>query len=237
MSKPTKPKVVWSYSSKKMFEQCPEKYHRLRVVKDIKDDPGESAIYGTEMHLAAEEFVRDGKPIPEKFAFIRPSIEAVNAWPGTKYCEFKMGLREDLTACDFFAKDVWWRGVADLIVISPCGTKARTVDYKSSKSTKYADMEQLDLMAAAIFIHFPKVMTLHAALMFLVCDEMVPPKPKEYTFMFSRATFEKQRPIIQRIEAAMESGVWNRKEGPLCGWCPVKDCPHWFDGPARKRRK
>lgn len=232
MSRLIKPKVQWSYSTKSLFNQCPYKYYRLKVLKDVKDEGSEATLYGTEMHKAAEEYIRDGTPIPAKFDFIKPSMEIVSGWKGTKLCEYRMGLRQDLTPCDFFAKDVWWRGVADLIVISEDGSRARTVDYKSSKSTKYADMEQLDLMAAAIFLHFPKIVTIKAALMFLVCDEMVPKVPKEYTFMFSRATFDKQKPTIARIEAAMDSGVWNKRESPLCGWCPVKDCENW-----RERRK
>lgn len=232
-TKTVKPKVVWSYSSLKQFETCPKQYHHIRVLKDVKDDGNEATIYGKEMHLAAEEYIRDGKPIPEKFNFIKEPLETVNAWKGEKLCEYKLAVREDLTPCDFFAKDVWWRGVADLIVISEDGTKARVIDYKSSKNTKYADVSQLDLLAAAVFIHFPKVMTIQAALLFLVCNEMVPAVPKKYEFMFSRATFEKTRPDVKRIEVAQDTGVWNARTSGLCnGFCPVKSCPHWE--PRRK---
>lgn len=233
-TKPKAPKVVWSYSSLKQFETCPFQYFRTRVKKDIKDEGNEATIYGKEMHLAAEEYIRDGKPIPEKFKFIKEPLGIVNAWKGEKLCEYKLALREDLTPCDFFAKDVWWRGVADLVVISECGTKAKVIDYKSSKNTKYADMSQLDLLAAAVFIHFPKVMTIQAALLFLVCNEMVPPVPKKYEFMFSRATFTKVKPDVKRIEIAIDSGVWNKKESGLCkGWCKVEDCENW--SPRRNR--
>lgn len=222
------PKVVWSYSSLKLFQQCMHKYFRIRVQKDIKDSGSEATIYGQEMHTAAEEYIRDGTPIPAKFDFIKPSMAIVSAWKGKKLCEYKMGLREDLTPCDFFAKDVWWRGVADLIVVSEDGKTARVVDYKSSKSSRYADMEQLDLLAAAVFIHFPNVVVIKAALMFLVCDEMVPAKPKEYEFMFRTATFEKVKPEVKRIEIALESGVFNKVKNFTCkGWCPVKDCSNW----------
>lgn len=228
MQKPIKPKVTWSYSSLSLFRTCPYKYYRLRVVKDVKDEQGEAAIYGQDMHKAAEEFIRDGTPIPGKFQFMRPALQSIAAWPGKKLCEYRMGLREDLTPCDFFARDVWWRGVADLIVISDDGKSARVLDYKSSKSSKYADMEQLDLLAAAVFIHFPEVVTIRAALLFLVCNEMVPEKPKKYEFMFSRSSFANAKFDVKRIETAMDSGVWNPSRNFTCrGWCPVKDCVHW----------
>jgi hypothetical protein len=31
------------------------------------------------------------------------------------------------------------------------------IDYKTGKNAKYADMKQLDLMAGAIFVHYPEV--------------------------------------------------------------------------------
>jgi len=61
---------TWSYSSISLFHQCPRKYHRMRVVKDIVDPPQTHLIYGTEVHKAAEEYLRDGTPIPEKYAYI-----------------------------------------------------------------------------------------------------------------------------------------------------------------------
>ena len=64
-----------------------------------------------------------------------------------------MGLTEDLEPCDFFDDKVWWRGIADLVILD--GDTARVVDYKTSKSAKYADKGQLELMALATFQHFP----------------------------------------------------------------------------------
>ena len=69
---------AWSYSSISLFEQCPKKYYHIRVAKDIKEPDSEQIIYGKEVHLAAEEYIRDGKPIPEKFAYIKPMLDKLN---------------------------------------------------------------------------------------------------------------------------------------------------------------
>ena len=66
--------LVWSFSSLKTFQQCPKKYYHLKVAKDVKDTTGEAALYGTEMHLAAEEYIRDGKDLPPKFEYLRLSL-------------------------------------------------------------------------------------------------------------------------------------------------------------------
>jgi hypothetical protein len=97
---------AWSYSSIKTFEQCPKKYFHLKVAKDVVDEPGPEAVYGTEVHLAAEEFIKDGKPIPDKYGFIRPVVERLAQFPGDKRTEMKVGLRKTtggFEPCSFFA--------------------------------------------------------------------------------------------------------------------------------------
>lgn len=219
--------TAWSYSSISTFKQCPKKYYHLRVAKDVKDEPGEAADYGTAVHLAAEEYIRDGKRIPEKFAFIRPVVEKLEALPGDKYAELKLGMRRDYSACGFFDKDVWWRGIADLLIID--GHRAWCVDYKTGKSARYADTKQLDLLAAAVFTHYPQVMKIKSALAFVVSDELVTKTHKITERSNYVKVFDDE---LEQLEHAMDSGVFNPKSGPLCGWCPVVDCAHWK--PRRK---
>ena len=54
----------WSYSSIKTFQQCPKKYYHLKIAKDVKDEGSEATIYGQELHKAAEDFIKEGKPLP-----------------------------------------------------------------------------------------------------------------------------------------------------------------------------
>ena len=222
--------TAWSYSSLKTFQQCPKKYYHLKVAKDIKDDGSEATIYGQEIHKAAEDFVKDGAPIPEKFAFIKPVVEALNRIEGEKHTEIQLGVANNegkLSPCGFFDKGVWYRGIADLLIIN--GDEGFLVDYKSSKNAKYADLKQLDLLAAAVFLHYPEVTKLKSALLFVVSNEFV---NKEHNSQHKLAYFEHVRYDLERLETAMKTGVWNAVSGPLCGWCPVKTC-HNF----RERRK
>lgn len=222
--------TAWSYSSIKTFDQCPKKYFHLKVAKDVKDEPGEAAVYGTAVHLAAEEYIRDGKPIPEKFAFMRPIVEALAGFPGEKHCELKLGLRkqgDQFEACDFFDKQVWYRGIVDLLIVD--GDTAHMVDYKTGKNAKYADMKQLDLMAGAIFVRFPEVQKIKSGLAYVVSQEFPKKTHKREQLGTYLSVFDTQ---LDRLDAAIENGVWNAKTSPLCGWCPVTACEHW-----RPRRK
>jgi len=219
--------TAWSYSSIKTFEQCPKKYFHLKVAKDVKDDPGEAADYGTAVHLAAEEFIKEGKPIPDKFAYMRPIVDRLAALPGEKHAELKLGMKRNFSPCGFFDKDVWWRGIADLLVIDR--HRAWCVDYKTGKSARYADTKQLDLLAGAVFSHFPEVMKIKSSLLFVVSGDLIAKKHVITERSEYLSVFDEQ---LDRLDAAMENGVWNAKTSPLCGWCPVTTCEHWK--PRRK---
>jgi RecB family exonuclease len=217
--------TAWSYSSIKTFDQCPKKYYHLKVAKDVKDEPGEAADYGTAVHAAAEYFIKDGTPIPDKFKFMRPILEPLAQRPGDKYTELKLGVRvtpEAYEPCGFFDKGVWYRGIADLLIVD--GPRAWLLDYKTGKSAKYADMKQLDLMAGAVFVHFPEVQTIKSGLAFVVSNEF-PNKTHERGKLTEYMTvFEEQ---LDMLDAAMEADTWSAKPSGLCPWCPVQTCPNW----------
>ncbi len=221
---------AWSYSSLKTFQQCPNNYYHLKVAKDIKDEGSEATIYGKELHKVAEDYIKDGTPIPPQFAFIQETVDALKKIPGEKHTEIELGVSNKggrLNPCGFYDKDAWYRGIADLLIVN--GDEGYLVDYKSSKNAKYADLKQLDLLAGAVFAHFPELKTLKSALIFVVSNEFV---NKEHSSMHKMAYFEHVRFDLERLETALKTGVWNAVAGPLCGWCPVKTCHNY-----RERRK
>ena len=218
--------AAWSYSSIKTFDQCPKKYYHLKVAKDTKDEGSEATIYGNEVHAAAENYVKHGTPVPEKYGLIARAVEIANKYPGDKHAELKLGVKLDedgnFLPCDFFDPDVWYRGIVDLLVVE--GYKAKMLDWKTGKSSRYADTKQLDLMAGAVFTHFPDVMIIKSALAFLVPGDLIKKthvrtEKRKYMGVFSDQ--------LDRLEAAHASGVWNAVSSGLCPWCPVKSCENW----------
>jgi hypothetical protein len=205
-----------------LFQQCPRKYHRLRVVKDIVEPPQEHLIYGSSVHKAAEEYLRDGTPVPEKYAYIRPKIEPFKSMPGTMHCEHEMGVTRNLEPCGFRDKDVWFRGIADLLIIN--GDKARIIDWKTSKNSKYADRKQLELLSLLVFKHFPDVKTVSAGLVFLVADDLVAAKYERDT---QEESWQRWLGEARLLDEAFKNDVWNPRPNFTCrGWCPVSDCEH-----------
>ena len=215
--------IAWSYSSLKTFQQCPRRYYHTRVAKDVVEPDNQATLYGKSVHTVAEEYIRDGKPIPPQFSFMQPILDELNAIEGEKHCELRLGLTEDLKPCDFFAKDVWWRGVADLVIIDREKKLAYSVDYKTSKNARYADVKQLDLVATAVFQYFPEVERIKSALVFVVSKEFV---KAEHNPNNVSLYLKKPKQDLARLEAALENGVWNPSSGPLCRFCSVKHCEY-----------
>jgi len=215
--------IAWSYSSLKTFQQCPRKYYHTKVAKDVKDSDTQATLYGKSVHSAAEEYIRDGVALPPQFGYLEPMLEQLKEIPGEKHCELRLGLTEDLEPCDFFADNVWWRGIADLVIIDKEKKLAYSVDYKTSKNARYADIKQLDLVATALFKHFPEVERIKSALMFVVSNEFVRAvhKPENIEIYL-----EKPKQDLNRLTAAFNNDVWNAMSGPLCRFCPVHQCEH-----------
>jgi hypothetical protein len=67
--------MAHSYSSVKDFEGCPKRYHAVRIVKRFKNQDTEATLYGTAVHKAFEEYVRDKTPLPEQFGQFQPFVE------------------------------------------------------------------------------------------------------------------------------------------------------------------
>jgi hypothetical protein len=214
----------WSFSKIKAFEQCPKQFYHEKVLKEFPVVETEAMRYGTEFHLAAEEYIRDGKPIPKKFSFAQDMLDSLNAKRGVKLCEKKMGLTENLEPCDFFADNVWFRGIADLLIIDVLADTAWVIDYKTGKSSKYADKGQLELMALTVFAHYPDVKKVRAGLLFVISKDLIKDR---YADFDKSKLWEKWLGKYNAMKIAAETNVWNPKPSGLCKrHCPVTVCVH-----------
>ena len=211
---------TWSYSSLKEFVNCPRKYHEVKVLKRYPIVRTKEIIYGEEVHKACENYVKDDTPLAKNYEAFKPSLDAIKQIPGEKFTEHRMALTRDKYPCSWKDKDVWVRGIADLIIKE--GDKLSIIDYKTGND-KYPDARQLKLMAAMAFVHFPDVMEIKAALIFITRNNIVHEK---YHYTNLDLLWDSIEPDLARLDAAYENNVWNENPTPLCKWCPVKECQH-----------
>tara|TARA_B100000963_G_scaffold304760_1_gene278714 strand:+ start:134 stop:805 length:672 start_codon:yes stop_codon:yes gene_type:complete len=214
----------WSFSKAKAFDTCPKQFYHVNVLKEYPFEETEATRYGTEFHKACEDYIGTDTPLPKKFGFIEPTLNALNNKRGVKICEKKLGLTEDLEPCGFFDKRVWFRGIADLIIVDVLAGAAWVVDYKTGRSSKYADKGQLELMALSVFKHYPEVTKIKAGLLFVVAKSLI---KETYEINSESILWKKWLTKYANMKIAFDKDVWNPRPSGLCKrHCPVLECPH-----------
>jgi hypothetical protein len=215
--------LTHSHSSIKDFQGCARRYHQVKILKRFKSQPTEATMYGNLVHEVFEKYLMEDAPLPDHLSKHQPVLAKIKAMPGYRYCELKLGMRQDFTPCGFFDKDVWFRGIPDLLIMN--GSTAWVVDWKTGKSSRYADTSQLELMAAMTMVHFPEVQKVKAMLFFIVPNDVI-------LSMYKR---EKLPDILSKwaghafvIEEHLKNDVWNASPSGLCRFCPVSpdSCEH-----------
>ena len=215
MKKPT-----WSHSALKDFEGCQRRYQEIKVLKNYPFTETEATRYGNQVHEAIELYIRDGKPIPPEYAQFQAVVDAMLKKDGRKLAEYEMALTVDLQPTEWKSKDVWVRGIADILIVDDENLTAWVGDWKTGNN-KYPDRDQLVLMSIMVFAHFPHIRRVNSALLFIVKNDMV---KMSMTREQSDKHWWDYRERTARLEAAFANDVWNPNQTPLCGWCPVKTC-------------
>ena len=210
--------IKWSFSSLKDFINCPKQYNEVKVKQNFVKKVTEQMLYGTEVHKALEDYVRDGTPLAKNYERFKSMLDVLKGTPGQHYPEYKMALCKDKQPTEFDASNYWVRGIVDLLVID--GKQAYIIDYKTG-SNKYPDPKQLKLMALMTFAHFPKVEHIKGGLLFVAHNSFVSEQYERGDIGKLWMVFE---PELKRLEYAFTADQWPAKPTPLCGWCPVKTC-------------
>ena len=209
---------TWSYSSLKQYQNCPKQYYEIKVAENYTVIPSEQMKYGTEVHKALEDYVKDGKELATNYLRFKGMVDELKAIPGTKYPEYEMALYRDRTPCDFKDANRWVRGIVDLLIVDD--DYAFIVDYKTG-SNKYPDPKQLRLMSLMTFAHFPQVNKIKAGLLFVMHNTFV---TEEYKREDIDKSWEKFKGPLERLSNSYDTNSWPPNASPLCRYCPVKSC-------------
>jgi hypothetical protein len=210
--------IKWSYSGLKDYTNCPKQYHEVKVLKRFTKQPTQQMLYGTEVHSALENYVKEGTPLAKNYQRYKKQLDPLRDMYGEKYPEHHMALTVYKEPCTFDAKNYWVRGIADLLVVD--GEQGFIIDYKTG-SNRYPDPKQLQLMALLAFAHFPKLEHIKAGLLFVVHEHFV-------TSEYERGKIEEYWQDfywnLERLRLSHENNSWPANPTPLCGWCPVYTC-------------
>jgi hypothetical protein len=210
--------IQWSFSGLKDFIGCPKRYQEVKVLKNFEQKFNEAAHYGNKVHEALEKYVKDGTELPLNYQQFKAWADALIQLPGQKLTEHRMALTVDRQPCTWAAKNMWVRGIADLLIID--GDHARVIDYKTG-SERYPEPKQLKLMALLVFSHYPEVKKVSGALMFIMKNVII---DEEYTRDMIDELWAAFTPDLERLSQAYENNTWPANPSALCGYCPVNTC-------------
>lgn len=218
--------IALSYSRLSTYESCPRKFEHLYVAKDVVDAGSEATLYGTRVHEALELYGRDGTPLTEETEHYKPIMDVLLSRPGTKHFEYQMALTQHRVPCDWFDKEVWLRGIADILIVN--GSKAFVGDHKTGKVKD--NPTQLKLFACMVMEHFPEVQEVKTAFIWLGHGQIT---DATFTREYLAETWASLMPRLDAVQEAHAVGVFPTKPSGLCPWCPAKGmCPD-----ARRARR
>ena len=217
----------WSHSALEDFKNCPRSYYEKRIAKSVTETKGEATIWGEWVHKQFEDRLVDGVVLPDTIAMHEPFLARLEALPGEQFVEQKIALNRRGQPCEFFAPDVWYRGVIDYKKVS--GQTALLIDHKSGKvHQKYG---QLSLFALHTFAQHPEVNTIRADYYW---TQTMTKAGNTYQRSDIAAMWAPFLPDLRQYAQAFREDSWQPRQSGLCnGWCPVTDCEFWR---AKRRR-
>lgn len=208
-----------SYSSIKLFENCPLRFYRQRVIKDVIDEGGEASKHGERIHSYLENRLK-GADLPDEVAKYEPlcvSIEKL-AKNGELYIEKELALTSDLMPTGWWDSNAWLRSKLDILVV--VDNRAIVMDWKTGK--RKPDFFQMQIFAAQVLKHYPEVDQVETALVWLKTMEMDREKYRRENINKVWTEIMKR---IQRIHDAYTHDVWPARPSGLCRFCPCRhDC-------------
>jgi RecB family exonuclease len=214
-------KLSHSYSSIKLFENCPLRYYRQRIKKEVVDEGGEASKHGERIHAFLENRLK-GSGLNAEVAQYEPlcaSVESL-AKQGTLHIEKELVLTENLVPTGWWDSDAWLRSKLDVLVV--IDATAVVMDWKTGK--RNADQFQMQMFAAQVFKHFPDVQQVKTSLVWLKTMEM---DTEVYNRADINTVWAEIMKRIQRIHSSVEHDNWPAKPSGLCRFCPCRhDCDY-----------
>lgn len=218
MSRPA-PNLAHSHTSLKQYEQCPKRYYRQRIVKDVVEEASRHAVYGDDVHKSLELRVKEGRPLPDNMKHLEPLARFVTDVTGVVQCELSLGMRRDLSPCSFFDSTVWLRGKIDVVVDQ--GHEALVIDYKTGKYR--GDDGQPGRSALLVFSNFPHVQTVRCRFLYIQENKI---GKNDYDRAQVQEVLTPTARLDNDIRWSLQHNSWPERPSGLCGFCPVKDCRH-----------
>lgn len=211
----------WSYSKLKNFEVCPKRMYEMDIAKNYVEelDPNGALAWGNRVHDELKRTLQGGALSADLQPLLQHWVDRVKAGPGQLLVEQKYAITRMFQKTAYFADDVWYRGIGDVVRIDR--DLALVLDWKTGKILE--DSVQLMLMAQCLFAHYPALRYVRAEFVWIK-DDCTSPE------LFSRQEVADQWVgLLDRVndmEQAAKAMNYPPKPNRLCkNYCAVTSCP------------
>lgn len=223
---------VLTYTILNNFLTCPHRAFRQYIAKDIPFEKTPEMEHGTRVHKALEDRIGKGIALDADLRSADPLCQRLDdlAPEAKTRVEYFTGMKIDGTGCTWDAKDVWFRGKADVAVM--VGSAAWLIDWKTGKVRE----EPFELECQAMLVHANHPQITHIVGEYYWMREGKP--GMRYT-LDPMVTYQKVTKLYGAMvdyythEVANDPpGIhWPKRKNPLCSWCDVKGCENWKPRP------
>jgi len=212
--------LTHSYSALKMYDNCPYRYYRQRVLKDVVDEGGEASKYGERIHKYLEDRLAVAAELPREISRYEVLCQAIEkaATGGQLLVEQELCLNEELSPTGWWEPDAWLRSKLDILILK--GADATVMDWKTGK--RWPDFFQMEIFAAQVFKHYPEVQRVKTSLVWLKDMAL---DTEQYTRLDMNGLWAEIMKKIRRVYQSAEHDNWPARPSGLCRYCPARhDC-------------
>jgi len=223
--------MAWSYSRLSDFERCALQFQHKYVLKTIKFETNKAMEEGKRKHKMLErDTIRaiNGQPFAcDEMSHVHPMLKKFVDGHMAVAIEQQLAFNKKLNPVDWFAKDVWFRAIVDMVgrknILSPLQDHtASVIDWKSGQYRPAED--QLKIYNMSTMLKWSQVMTVTSALVFIDQKKSSPPLTSSRLDLNSLVHEFGDR--SEAIQIAVEKDTWEPTKNWGCKWCGVHDCKY-----------
>jgi len=211
--------LTFSYSFLHAYDSvCPYQAFRTYIVRDIPYEETPERKRGNDAHDALALRVSGGKPLPDQMREFETFVAPLDGL-GAK-AEGKIAITKDGIPTGYFDKNVWFRGAVDVSIVKE--TTGFILDWKliSDKGVRWTKQFELQVHAVLLHAKYPHLKVIKARYAFLNQKQF----SETYDCSDTTATWAKINELTTQITIDKAAGSFEKRQGPLCGWCSVFDC-------------
>jgi len=214
--------LIWTFTMLQTYDDvCPHQAWRRYILR--KGDEGHIPYAetpqmkrGNDVHSALEYRVTGNKPLPED---MHDYERFARVFDGKKVrAEPRLAVNRKWEPTGYFDNDCWGRGRADIAIVEE--TTAYLADWKTGNLRE--NPFELEVQAVLIKAKFPRLQKIMGQFVWLKDGHI----GRLHDLSDTAGTQARISDIVDKIEHDRSRNIFDKKKGPLCGWCDVRDCRH-----------